>query len=84
MEDGGRILPRGESMSNKKNNDFLERYSFLDYGLPVEPSRGEEASEAMTDFLKYCASIGKTASQLTEEELKAYHDRCCKESTEQM
>ena len=70
-------------MDNDKKYDFLDRYAFLDSGLPVEPSRVEEASEAMADFLKYCASIGKTASQLTEEELKAYHDRCCKESNEQ-
>ena len=37
-------------MSNEKIYDFLERYSFLDNGLPVEPGNYEEASVAVAEY----------------------------------
>ena len=48
-------------------------YDFLDYGLPVEPSKGDEAAEAFAHFRKYCAKLGKPASELTKDELNEYY-----------
>lgn len=48
-------------------------YDFLDHGLPVEPANGEDASREIAKFRKYCAQLGKTASELSEDELNEYY-----------
>lgn len=45
---------------------------FLDNGLPVESGNFETASEDMRKFRAYCKSLGKTASELTEDELETF------------
>lgn len=47
--------------------------NFLDKGLPVVPGQEEIAKDEIAKFRKYCASLGKTASQLTEKELDDYY-----------
>lgn len=44
---------------------------FLDEGLPVEHGN-TEAPKVIAKFMKYCKSLNKKASQLTEKELKEF------------
>ena len=47
---------------------------FLDNGLPVESGNWENGSKDVSAFRAYCNSIGKRASELTEEELNAFYN----------
>lgn len=48
---------------------------FLDNGLPLIQGQENIAREEIEKFKKYCKSLGKTASQLTEKELEEYYNK---------
>ena len=47
---------------------------FLDFGLPVESGHEETATECVRKFREYCLSLGKRASELTEDELEKFRN----------
>lgn len=47
---------------------------FLDKGLPTVPGQESNASNELEKFRKYCRTLGKTASQLTKQELEKYYN----------
>ena len=48
---------------------------FLDNGLPLVQGQENIAREEIEKFRKYCNSLKKNASQLTEKELEEYYNK---------
>ena len=53
---------------NNMNTDFLDK------SLPIVPGQESSASKELEKFRKYCKTLGKTASQLTKQELEKYYN----------
>ena len=49
------------------------KLDFLDNGIPVEQGQFELVKNEVAKFRKYCESLNKPASQLTERELEEYY-----------